>query len=219
MRITNYVASLTLCASLLGTPACARAEGDTAQKASIDELTQAEVDTLMQRSSVDEILKEEYQSGRVQKVKYENCKTNFRELVYQEHLSASQRKPVIMLVADGDGIGNFDKEKYGSEKGDAVVLKHYANNLRDFLFVVYDPSQDPAFSELGDGGASFGAELKREGISGRPSIAIYDADKMGKVNQFYVMKGGPKSSKVSTETPKVKRLLDKKIDELRKSSA
>ena len=140
---------------------------------SIDELTQAEVDTLMQRSSVDEILKEEYQSGRIKKVEYQDGKTNFRNLVYQEHLPAKDRKPVIMLVADGDGLGWFDAEKYKFAKGDGVILKKLAAQYYDFKFVVYDPSVAPDFEEINKSTAEFGIELKNEGLVRVPSLFLY----------------------------------------------
>ncbi|MBI4141160.1 hypothetical protein HY485_04965 [Candidatus Woesearchaeota archaeon] len=174
--VRDYLASFVLAGAVVfGQSGCTKADGDDkTQQTSIDELTQAEVNTLMQRSSVDEILKEEYASGRIKKVEYKDGKTNFKDLVYQEQLPQKDRKPVIMLVADGDGIGWFDKEKYEFAKGDGVVLKKLVAQYSDFKFVVYDPSIAPDFRETGKNTVVFGQELLQEGVMGSPSVFLYN---------------------------------------------
>ena len=205
MRIKDYIATATLCAGLLGTPACVKADDEQKKEASIDELTQAEVDTLMQRSSVDDILKEEYQSGKVKRVEYKDGKTNFRELVYQENIPVAERKPVIMLVADGDGKGWFDEERYEFAKGDSVVLKKLVAQYADLKFVVYDPNIAPDFKETGNNSVSFGKELLQEGVTRGPSLFLYSlfdvtinetpVNNDGKIKLIDRIKGGMNNNK------------------------
>ncbi|MBS3124966.1 hypothetical protein J4211_01780, partial [Candidatus Woesearchaeota archaeon] len=145
------------------------------QAQSIDDLTQEEVDKLMLRETVDDILKEEYSSGRIQRITYDSStgKTNFRELVYQDNIPKEHKKPVLMLVADGDGQGWFEKEKYVVGKGDAIVVKKLAQKYTNFRIIFYDPSIDPEFKETREGEGKFGAEIKKEGALNAPSIFLY----------------------------------------------
>ena len=125
-KLTDYLASFVLAGSVLANPACVFVDDKKpVQAQSIDDLTQEEVDSLMLRETVDDILKEEYSSGRIQRITYDSStgKTNFRELVYQDNIPKEHKKPVLMLVADGDGQGWFEKSTYDFAKGNAVVLK------------------------------------------------------------------------------------------------
>lgn len=210
LSLTDYVSSIVLAGSILVSPAHIFADDKKpVQEQSIDELTQSEVDSLMLRESVDDILKEEYSSGRIQKVVYDSSKgkTNFRELVYQEHIPAKDKKPVIMLVADADGKGWFDKEKYSGDKGDAVVVKKLAQKYAGFRIVFYDPSIDPGFRETGENRFNLGKELDNEALISRPSIFLYGLFDLtngetkdnndGNIKKLDIIKGGPKSNGVS----------------------
>ncbi len=205
--LRDYLSSIVLAGSILVSPAQIFADDKKpAQEQSIDELTQSEVDSLMQRENVDDILKEEYSSGRIQKVVYNSSsgKTNFRELVYQEHLPSKERKPVIMLVADADGKGWFDKEKYSGDKGDAIIIKKLAQKYVDFKVVFYDPSIDPEFKETEENRFKLGKELDNETLISRPSIFLYGLFDLtngetkdnndGNVKKLDIIKGGPKSN-------------------------
>src|SRR3989338_9277873 len=153
-KLTDYLASFVLAGSVLANPACVFVDDKKpVQAQSIDDLTQEEVDKLMLRESVDDILKEEYSSGRIQRITYDSStgKTNFRELVYQDNIPKEHKKPVLMLVADGDGQGWFDKEKYSGDKGDSIIVKKLAQKYKDFRIVFYDPSVDQQFTEVRGG--------------------------------------------------------------------
>jgi len=175
-KLTDYLASFVLAGSVLANPACVFVDDKKpVQAQSIDDLTQEEVDKLMLRETVDDILKEEYSSGRIQRITYDSStgKTNFRELVYQDNIPKEHKKPVLMLVADGDGQGWFEKEKYVVGKGDAIVVKKLAQKYTNFRIIFYDPSIDPEFKETREGEGKFGAEIKKEGALNAPSIFLY----------------------------------------------
>ena len=205
---------------IVGTPQKAYSD-DTKQETkapeSIDDLTQTEVDTLMQRATVDDILKEEYTSGRIQKVKYNSStgKTNFRELVYQENIPKEQRKPVVMLVADSDGKGWFDKEKYVGDKADAIIVKSLTKKYKNFMIVSYDPSIAPDFKETREGKVNFGSELKKENVSISPSILVYGAKAGNDFERLYRFNGGKLGVSANVDVLKFEINLTDKIKSYR----
>lgn len=180
----------------------------------IDDLTQAEVDKLMLRKNVDEILKEEYESGRIQRVNYDSStgRTNFREIVYQEHLPANERKPVLMLVADADGEGWFEKEKYVADKGNAIILKSLTKKHTQFRVVTYDPMIDPEFRETAENEIKFGAELEGENVSVRPSILVYGAKRGNDFERLYRLSGGPHEHPIDADILKYESKVCEKIE-------
>lgn len=210
--LVDYIAPLVLGASIFAAPLSYINAQDKKPEttASIDDLTQAEVDNLMKRESVDDILKEEYDSGRIQKVTYDSAakKTNFKKLVYQEDSLPKDKKPVLMLVADGDGLGGLIKEKYTADKGDAIVVKNLANKYQQFIVVFYDPSIVPDFVEVGRGKVKFGQELKNENLTTRPSIVVYDNTS---IKQSYLFKGGPVEPGANTSVFEVRDAVEKEI--------
>ena len=215
-RLKDYVAGILIGASsILSQPTHTAVAQETKQEQSIDDLTQSEVDSLMLRESVDDILKEEYSSGRIQKVVYDSSsgKTNFREIVYQDNIPKEQRKPVIMLVTDGDGLGGPRKDRYCAGKGDAVILKHLVNKYNQFKVVVYDPSIAPDFVQLSEGKCKFGKELKNEGTTADPSLIIY-GNKGNEFEKIYLFKGGPIEPGFNASLFEVKCTLEKEIKRL-----
>lgn len=214
-RLKDYIAGILIGASSIFSPASNVAVAqETKQEASIDDLTQSEVDRLMLRESVDDILKEEYDSGRIQKVVYNSSsgRTNFRELVYQEHLPASQRKPVIMLVADAIYREWLKKDGYVANKGDAIAVKKLAQKYDKFKIVLYDPTVDPEFKGIGEGKAKLGKELKGESVSSTPFIAMYWVDNQNHdFQKVYSFKGGPVGPSANKGVLELLEILNKEI--------
>jgi len=208
-RLKDYVAGILIGASsILSQPTHTAVAQETKQEQSIDDLTQSEVDSLMLRESVEDILKEEYSSGRIQRITYDSStgKTNFRELVYQDNISKEHKKPVLMLVADGDGQGWFDKSTYDFAKGNAVVLKATMRKNKNFKYVLYDPSIDPDYFETGENKARFGKELRDEELHISPSIFLFSLFDLTKqetetkndeqIKKLDIIRGGVKKNSI-----------------------
>ena len=167
----NYVGSVVVgLAVLAGQPYVRGDEPVRVTDSAIDNLTQSEVNALLRRSSVEDILREELDSGRISRVVYNtsNRRSNFRELVYQENvLPMNNRRPVLMLVADADGRGPFTNEQYVFDKTAAIVFKNNTRRFGNVSFAFYDPSIAPDYRVEG------GAELRGEGVSRVPSQVLY----------------------------------------------
>jgi len=128
-----------------------------------------EIEQLMKRGSVETILMEEYDSGLIQKVEYDRRKekTNFDELVYQEHLNPENRKPVLVFFYNNQ---NYTTK---SDEREAILIKKIINTYyKKIKLVIYDVSIEPDYTGKINKGI-FGTEVRREKVKGTCSLAMY----------------------------------------------
>ncbi len=168
----------------------------------IEMISVSEIEQLMKRGSVNSILREEYNSGLIQKVEYnrKKRKTNFDELVYQEHLKPENRKPVLVFFYDTkNNLSDGDERE-------AVIIKELAKRYNGKInFVCIDVAIEPDYTGFRNKGI-FGTEVKIEGIKGIPSLAIYSQFDLAKVKtidnsterikQIDILRGGPGNNEV-----------------------
>jgi hypothetical protein len=205
---------LVICALLtwLGILACNTVHARSVKDEMISEV---EIEQLMKRGSVESILKEEYHSGLIQKVEYNRRKgkTNFDELVYQEHLNPRYRKPVLVFFYD------TKIDTINADERNSIILKILINKYNDNLdFLYYDTSIEPSYTGNRSSGI-FGAEVKSEAINSVPSMAMYSQFDLvkgetpnsinGRVKQIDILRGGP--GKNSLLKPWLEFLKDKWI--------
>ena len=114
------------------------------QTITLELITQKEVETLMQRGGVDEILREEFETGIIREVSYDNNKkTNYQGLVFQEYKKLEDRVPTLVLFHDGESPILLNPEVQNRL---SIVFKVLANKyVGKVQFVVYDFNKDPAF--------------------------------------------------------------------------
>ena len=180
-----------------------------------EKISVAKIEQLMKRSSVESILKEEYNSGLIQKIEYDRRKqkTNFNELVYQEHLNSESRKPILVFFYD------TKIDTINADERDAIILKILINKYNDNLdFLCYDTSIEPSYTGNRNSGI-FGAEVRSEAINSVPSMAMYSQFDLvkgetpnsinGRVKQIDILRGGP--GKNSLLKPWLEFLKDKWI--------
>lgn len=160
------------------------------------------IERLMNRGSVEKILKEEYDSGLIQRVEYNKRKrkTNFDELVYQKHLDSENRKPVLVFFYDDEfkkKIANLDYEKR-----EAIILKELARKYQNRIrFVTYESDVDPKLAKSKHKGIT-----TNYGIKATPSIAMYctfnfikgetSDNNNGMIKQTDILRGGPNKDKL-----------------------
>lgn len=162
----------------------------------------AEIEQLMKRGSVEGILKEEYNSGLIHKVEYDRRKrkTNFDELVYQEHLNPKKRKPVLVFFYDTKNTLSDGDER------EAVIIKELSKRYNGKIkFVCIDVAIEPDYTGFKNRGI-FGTEVKIEGIKGIPSLAIYSQFDLAnvktidnskeRIKQIDILRGGPGNNEV-----------------------
>ena len=103
-------------------------------------ISMSEVERLMSRGSVDAILREEYSSGLIDRVRYNGTRTNFKELVFQEGLSASDKKPVLVMFYN-------HKTDEGFSLREAIIFKKLAEEYQGKVkFATYDISVQPDYT-------------------------------------------------------------------------
>ncbi|MFW9817925.1 MAG: hypothetical protein ACFFEW_18595 [Candidatus Thorarchaeota archaeon] len=160
------------------------------------------INRLMQRSTPDQILEEEYNNGTVQRVNYDNSTktTNFDELVYQEDLEPKDRRPVLVMF--------YDNDTYARSEGDqavlreAIIFKELANEYDGKVkFIVFEDDIDPSLVY----GRNHGGLLEKYGIKKAPSIAMYSFFDLengetpwnsdGTIKQVDILAGGPTGDK------------------------
>ena len=156
----------------------------------ISELTEAEISKYMAMPTVDDILVEDYNAGRITQVKYDSRKgtTDFDALVFQEHLKAGDRKPVLAMIS---------ATATDSSKREAVIFKELAKRYEGQIeFVIYTQGTEPNLTPK-DIEAKYG-------IKGAPSIIMYSPfdlvngetpeNNNGKIKQIDILRGGPKNN-------------------------
>ena len=165
-----------------------------------DMIPMQEIERLMQRQTVDDILREEYDSGRIQKIRYSpwRGRTNFDESVYQK--GNKDKMPVLVLFYAGD-FQDFTKEQNDCEKREAIIFKElskkYKGNIR---FVVFEDDTDPNLARNNHQGVR-----ATYGIIAPPSIALYSPFDLlkgetpernnGEIKQIDILRGGPTADK------------------------
>lgn len=157
-----------------------------------DELTDAEIANQMQKGTVEDILK----GAKVEYVKYDstNKATNYDALVFQKHLKAEERKPVLVLV-----YRNKDPpyaKQIRTAHRDAIIFKRLAQKFVDKVkFVCYNADLSPEMA------ANSYAGFNALGILALPSIAMYSKfdvvkgetpeNNDGNIKMVDVIRGGP----------------------------
>ena len=153
----------------------------------ISELTEAEISKYMAMGIVDNILADDYNAGRITQVKYDSRKgtTDFDALVFQEHLKAGGRKPVLAMIS---------ATATDSSKREAVIFKELAKRYEGQIeFVIYTQGTEPNLTPK-DIEAKYG-------IKGAPSIIMYSPFDLvngetpekndGRIKQIDILRGGP----------------------------
>jgi len=156
---------------------------------------EAYVAELMQRGSVEDILKEEVAEGLVTFVKYDAKagKTDFDDVVLQENLKPEERKPALVMFYQELG-------KKGPTNREAIVFKGLANAYRSAVkFVIHNNDADPTLAAN-----NHKSIMEKYSIHGSPAIAMYATfdvakgekpAKNGHLKQIDVLGGGPKENK------------------------
>lgn len=172
-----------------------------ASEAEAGEISNSEIKRLMRRDSVDEILREEYSSGLINRVRYDGNRTNFKELVFQEHLSPKDKKPVLVMFYVGD------ERKNGFAKREAIIFEELAKEYQGKIkFVAYDINVQPDVIRRGNQKWYFGREVENgEKITLSPSIGMYSTFDLvrgetqnsndGRIKQIDIMRGGSSKNK------------------------
>jgi hypothetical protein len=169
--------------------------------------TMAEIEMLMARGSVDEILNEEYgtrvKKGTIEQIKRkpQSIITNFRDLVYQEEKDALDKRPSLVMF-----YVNSEKSKNASPR-EAIIFKSLANRFSGKVnFFTYDISIQEKYKKRKIFDSSFGNEVqKNEGIVEIPAIGMYSVFDLaeyetpdindGLIKQVDILKGGPDDNK------------------------
>ena len=167
--------------------------------------TMAEIDNLMARGSVDEILREEYgtrvKKGTIEQIKRKaySKETNFRDLVYQEDKQPLDKRPsLVMFYVNSDKGQNSD-----AQTREAIIFKSLAKSFsKDLDFLAYDVSISHDYFKSKSNKSYFGKESQdKEGITAVPSIGMYSVFDLteyeepkindGKIKQIDILRGGP----------------------------
>ena len=151
------------------------------------ELSESKINELIHLGSTDSILQEQYSSGKIHKVSFnDNNTSNFRELVYQNNLDPSKRSPSFVYF-----FASKDRRIYNLL--DTIVLKELSKKHFDQVkFVAYDLSKDEDF--LRANRFILGDEAIGEGIEYPLLFAMY-AKTNGKIKQLRIIKDGPRNRK------------------------
>lgn len=179
-----------------GTPA---AYGqDIAQKA--QELTDAEIAEMMKKETVEEILK----GAPVEYVKYDAATkaTNYDALVFQKHLSAEERKPVLVLVYHSRDPPNAPQK--GTAHRGAIIVKKLSEKYKGSIkFVCFEADTDPELSKNDHVG------FNKLNIKTIPSIAMYSPfdvvkgetqnNNDGNIKRIDTLRGGPQNDEVAVK--------------------
>ena len=162
----------------------------------IDQLSlEQKIPYLMERGDVESILKEEYDSGLIQQIKYDKAKeeTNFDELVYQKNVPADERMPVFVFFWNSrpTRVAEID---YRS----AIMAKEIAHMYKNKInFVTYDVQENPKL----DWHNSKTKFPEKHGVDLTPSFALYSQWDLlkgetpekndGEIKQIDILRGGP----------------------------
>jgi hypothetical protein len=169
------------------------------QEAKASDITAEEIAEQMQKGTVEEILK----GARVEYVKYDPTTkaTNYDALVFQKHLRAEERKPVLVLF-----YHNRDPAVQKSEavsQRDAILFRKFSAQLTGKIkFVCYDTDSDPIMAANNYNGFN-----KKLDILGIPSIAMYSQFNLtngetrenndGNIKRIDTLRGGPESDSMA----------------------
>jgi hypothetical protein len=169
--------------------------------------TMAEIDNLMARGSVDEILREEYgtrvKKGTIEQIKRKpnSIHTNFKDLVYQEDKQPLDKRPSLVMF-----YVKSDKET-DIQSREAIIFKYLSNTFsRDVNFFAYNIADQDDFKQRKLLDSNFGYEVqKEENITEVPSIGMYSIFDLveyeepkindGLIKQVDILKGGPDDNK------------------------
>ena len=159
--------------------------------------TMDEINTLMARHSVDDILQEEYDLGAIEQIEtkgFMGKKTTFKEKVYE-----SDKPSLVMFYNSKE---KKDKHK-GYQNREAIIFKSLANSFsNDMNFLAYDISIQKDYTKDTSGNSYLGTEVqKNESVTGTPSMAIYSKFDLvegetavknnGEIKQIDIFRGGP----------------------------
>jgi len=159
------------------------------------------INRLMQRSTPDQILEEEYTNGTVQRITYDHSTktTNFDELVYQEQLEPGDRKPVLVMFYNNEFNGNISG--HDAEKREAILFKELANKYDGKVrFIVFEDDTDLSVLYGNHGGL-----IEKYDITRVPSVVMYSLFNLengetpwnndGQIKRVDVLAGGPTGNK------------------------
>ncbi len=168
---------------------------DIAQK--VQELTDAEIAEHMKKGTVEEILK----GANVEYVKYDPTTkaTNYEALVFQKHLRAEERKPVLVFFYHNKDPPWTKPEAKGTAYRGAIVFRKLAEKLSGQIkFVCYTVDSDPIMSANNYDGFN-----KKLDILTIPSNAMYSPWDIlkgetpnkhdGNIKRIDTVRGSPKS--------------------------
>lgn len=138
------------------------------------------VNEWMKRNTFDELFKEEYSAGKIQKVMRDATTgtLNFRQLVYQEDKKPENRKPVVLFAGSKSGAPFQPSHKSGYFCAD-VIFKNLCQSQQDITFITCDYTIASDFKYIGFdvqqdiNVADFGKELNKELLYGAPALILY----------------------------------------------
>ncbi|QQG38886.1 MAG: hypothetical protein HYS32_00235 [Candidatus Woesearchaeota archaeon] len=163
----------------------------------LERITEEKINQLMSRGSVDEILKEEHESGAITKLVYntenpEETAREYKRLVFQEDVEAEKRRPILVMFHS-----NSDPSKR-----DAIIFKELERKYRSQVrFVTFKVDAE------GDGVERTYRTFPRLlgiNVRGPPSIAMFGRFDLLKgetaeenderIKHLDILYGGPKSN-------------------------
>src|SRR3989344_660403 len=174
-----------------------------------DQITEEEIEELMKRGSVDEILKEDYENGTIEHLVYdhenpEESGKSYKKFVFQEDLKPEDRKPVLVMFYSGDN--DISKKEFVAEAQfrEAIILKEietlYGNKMNSLVFKV--PYTDIKKA------SPYGVPLEKAigtFVRGSPSLTLYGQFDLlkeetpekndGRIKHLDTLFGGPKENR------------------------
>ena len=155
------------------------AKVETKQEQTKPSITNEEIERLMKKKTVEEIL----EGAPVEYVRYDpkKGKTNFDELVYQKHLRPDQRKPVMVMW-----YSNKDSKRNGTCQRAAIAYRKTSEFLHNLVrFICFHEDADPILVS-----ENYSGIIEKFGVRSSPSFAIYPCENGG-ISQEDLLKGGP----------------------------
>ena len=165
------------------------------QETKASDITDAEIAEHMKKATVEEILR----GASVEYVKYDPATkaTNYDALVFQKHLKAEERKPVLVFFYHNKDPPGTSETAIGVGHRSAVVFIKLAQEFKNKVrFVCHNMDVDPELAK-----DNYSGIRRNYDIRAPPSIAMYSLfdilkgetaqNNNGIIKQIDVMRGGP----------------------------
>ena len=197
--VRNGLTVAVLGAAIVTSPGCA-SKPLPPLTVPIDQLSlEQKIPYLMERGDVESILKEEYDSGLIQQIKYDKAKeeTNFDELVYQKNVPADERMPVFVFFWNGQPTRNYELSPRS-----AIITKELAKEYEGKIkFVSYEVHENPKL----DWNNSKTKFPEKHGVNLTPSYGLYSQWDLlkgetpekndGEIKQIDIQRDGPEANR------------------------